>query len=321
LAVGLLLPKPSAAQLASSSYWVSTSSFGSSPPVSSGSGGNLFSGGISPDQILYYARTDAVMTASSNLAHLNEPPYVVRNQISLVGPPESTGGSSGAPNSGAAGVVNARVQAPTSAEALALNTAFDEALNRELNSVAQASLTGAEQQTESTLLSVENDIATNHFAPGLTAQALQVEVGALQEHLASLIVQQPDTGFQVLQQPSAALVSEVTPNTTTSRGPLRAGAGLGIGLLVGALAALALWLLDKRLQTVKRAQAAFGYPVVAEIPLLSSDSVEPYRMLWLSVFREPLPRPPSEQNERWYDGEDPVLDQGVGLRSGPQGGP
>ena len=97
--------------------------------------------------------------------------------------------------------------------------------------------------------------------------------------------------------------------------------GLGIGLIVGALAALALWLLDKRLQTAKRAQAAFGYPVVAEIPFLSSESTEPYRMLWLSVFREPLPRPPSEQNERWYEGEDPVLDAGIGSPSGQQGGP
>ena len=30
---------------------------------------------------------------------------------------------------------------------------------------------------------------------------------------------------------------------------------------------LALWLLDRRLKTAKRAQVAFGYPVVAEIPL------------------------------------------------------
>ena len=82
---------------------------------------------------------------------------------------------------------------------------------------------------------------------------------------------------------------------------------------------MALWLLDRRLKTAKRALVAFGYPVVAEIPPDSSDSTEPYRMLWLSVFREPLPLPPAELNQRLYDGEDPVLDAGVGSTTGPAG--
>ena len=47
-------------RLESASYWVSNSSFGSAPPAPSG-GSNLFGGGISPDQILYYASSDAVM--------------------------------------------------------------------------------------------------------------------------------------------------------------------------------------------------------------------------------------------------------------------
>ena len=98
-----------------------------------------------------------------------------------------------------------------------------------------------------------------------------------------------------------------------------AAAGLLLGLLVGALLALAAWLLDRRLKTAKRAQTAFGYPVVAEIPALSSDSTEPYRMLWLSVFREPLPLPPSDQQDWLYEGEDPVLDHGVRSRSAEVG--
>ncbi len=296
---------------------MSTSSFGAAPPPPTG-GSNLFGGGISPDQILYYAGTDTVMTQTSNLAHLNEPPYVVRGQISLLGPPETTGGN-GAASSGQAGVIDVKVTAPTSAQALALGNAYDTALSNELTSVAQGSLQGAEQQTESTLLSIESEILTNHFPPGLSVQALEVQVNALQTALANLVVQSPSSGFEVLQAPSAALVSQVTPSTTTSSTPVRAGAGLGIGLLVGALAALGLFLLDKRVQTAKRAQAAFGYPIVAEIPLHSRDSTEPYRMLWLSVFREPLPLPPSEQNERLYDGEDPVLVSGNGGQSGQAG--
>ena len=64
---------------------------------------------------------------------------------------------------------------------------------------------------------------------------------------------------------------------------------------------------------------ALGYPVVAEIPYEASESSETYRMLWLSVFREPLPLPPVDQSERLYGGEDPVLDHGVGSRSGQAG--
>ena len=82
---------------------------------------------------------------------------------------------------------------------------------------------------------------------------------------------------------------------------------------------MGLWLLDKRLKTAKRALVAFGYPVVAEIPPDSSEATEPYRMLWLSVFREPLPLPPADQDQRLYEGEDPLLDAGVGSTPGPAG--
>jgi hypothetical protein len=102
---------------------------------------------------------------------------------------------------------------------------------------------------------------------------------------------------------------------------VRAAAGLLIGLVLGLLAAVALWLLDRRLKTANRAQMALGYPVVAEIPYESSDSTEAYRMLWLAVFREPLPLPPVERNDRLYEGEDPVLDRGLGSRSVQAGRP
>ena len=137
------------------------------------------------------------------------------------------------------------------------------------------------------------------------------------------MVQQPGSGLQVVQAPSAASTVAVVTGTPTvvHNKTLRAVAGLLIGVVLGLLAAVGLWLLDRRLKTAKRAQIALGYPVVAEIPYESSDSTEAYRMLWLSVFREPLPLPPVEQNERLYDGEDPVLEHGVGSRSGQAGRP
>ena len=91
LAVGLLLPRASPAVLKSETHWVSTSSFGSTPPAPANSG-SQFGGGISPDQILYYANSDSVMAGTAKLAGVNEPPYVVRSQINLIGPPDAVAG-------------------------------------------------------------------------------------------------------------------------------------------------------------------------------------------------------------------------------------
>ena len=125
------------------------------------------------------------------------------------------------------------------------------------------------RQTEATLYTVLTDIQTNNFAPGLNAAALEVQVTALQTYLASLVIQQPGSGLQTVQAPSAQSTVAVVTGTPTivQNRTLRAVAGLAIGLVLGLLAAVGLWLLDRRLKTAKRAQIALGYPVVAEIPL------------------------------------------------------
>jgi capsular polysaccharide biosynthesis protein len=125
------------------------------------------------------------------------------------------------------------------------------------------------------------------------------------------------TGFQILQSTNS---NSATPTKTVSQKfssrPVRVVAGLLIGLLLGILAALARGLLDKRVSSAKRAQAALGYPVVAELPAESSDSSEAYRMLWLSVFREPLPEA-VDQGDQWLEGADLRLDSGTWPGSEP----
>jgi hypothetical protein len=312
LAVGLLLPK---ASQVGTTHWSSTSSFGSAPPATSGSS-SLFGGGISTDQIIYYGDTDAVMAAASQFSHLNQPIWEIRQAISLAGPP-SANSSASTPTSNAPGVVDVKVQEPTSALALALNQGYDEAMEYEIAGQAKEALDDAEMQTETTLQGVEKAIYTQDYPAGLSAAALEIQVSALQNYLATLVVTQPNTGFQILQAPADVYVLKVTSTSPLSSRPVRALVGLAIGLILGALAAVALWLLDGRLKTAKRAQAAFGYPVVGEIPSRSSDATEPYRMLWLSVFREPLPLPPADDAEGWFEGENPVLESGVGSRSTP----
>ncbi len=313
LAVPLLLASPPKGHI--SVYYQSRSVVGS-PPTAQGS---PIGGGISTGQIIYYASTDGVMAETSRLSGINVSPTEARGLISLSVP----GGNSGQGSNDGGGVVDVTVAGPTAADALALDNGFVDAMNDYTNSSATNAQAAEEKNTESTLNTVLTDIATNNYVPGLDAQALEIQVTALQNYLASLVVQQPGSGFQTVQAPSAASTTAVVTGTPTivQNRTLRAAVGLVIGLILGALAAVGLWLLDRRLKTAKRAQLALGYPVVAQIPFDASASSETYRMLWLSVFREPLPLPPAESDQRLYEGEDPVLNRGAASWSGQAGRP
>ncbi len=311
LAVGLLLPTNKAAGRVVS--YQSTSALGSAPTSTNPSQNNLLSGGITPDQILYYAGSDQVMQQASRLSGLNEPMWQMRSQVSFIGPPSTTSGNSGAPNSGNPGVIDVQVQAATPQTAVTVNQAFDQALTMAISQAAQDSLNHSKIQTELTLAEVQGEIASGNLPPGLTAQALQVQVNALQQYLAQLVVTLPDAGVQMVRSPDlSTTVAIVSGNPPVNNRSVRAAGGLGVGVVLGVLAALALWMLDRRLKTTSRAESAFGYPVIAEIPADSTDSTEPYRMLWLSVFREPLPLPPASESDRWYEDDSPVLEAGVG---------
>jgi hypothetical protein len=317
LAVGFLVASPPKGHI--ETHYQSTAVIGSPPTSDNGPIG--VGGGLTIGQMLYYATSDGVASETQKLSGLNETLPQIRGQVSVVAPAQA--GNSGGDLNNQNGVVNVTASAPTAAAALSLNKAFVQALNDYTFQQSKSTLLSGEKQTEATLYSVLTDIADNNFAPGLTAQALEVQVTALQNYLASLVIEQPGSGLQVVQAPSPASTVAVVTGTPTviQNKTVRAVAGLVIGFVLGLLAAIGLWLLDKRLKTTKRAQVALGYPVVAEIPYESSDSTEAYRMLWLSVFREPLPLPPADPSVGLYDGEDPVLEHGVGGRQGQAGRP
>jgi len=123
-----------------------------------------------------------------------------------------------------------------------------------------------------------------------------------------------NTGFQVLQttNPTFAYATKTTAQTLASR-PLRALIGALLGLVLGLLIVLVRALLNKRLNTARRAEVAIGYPVVAQIPAGTSGSGDPgeaYRMLWLSIFRDPLPQPSEAGPDEWLDEVDLRADAG-----------
>jgi hypothetical protein len=123
-----------------------------------------------------------------------------------------------------------------------------------------------------------------------------------------------NTGFQVLQSTQAdfAFPTKTAVQTLASR-PLRALIGALLGLVLGLLIALVRALSDKRVNTVRRAEVAVGYPVLAQIHANASDSGDPgeaYRMLWLSIFNDPLPEPSEQGVDEWLDEVDLRADAG-----------
>ena len=198
-----------------------------SPPTANT--GSVSGGGITIGQIEYYASTDGVMTETSRLSGLNESLPVVRSQVVLTVPGE--GNSGGAVPKRTAPLMSASWA--LAADALALDKGFIEAITDYTNTETSDALTGQEQQTEATLATVMSDIAENKFAPGLTAQALEVQVSALQNSLASLVVQQPGSGLQSSRLPLPRPLpqwSPAPPPSWTTK-PCWAAVGLVIGLL------------------------------------------------------------------------------------------
>ena len=256
LAVGVLLPKT-----VTQPQYVTVTSIGA-PPAVDGGGSSPLPPGVTTEQIQFFADADSTFAEAGRLAGINQPQYVLRGMVSVIGPDPS--GASGQP-----GVLQVQVKAPTPVQSANLNVSFDTVLE-------SAVVAGAKAATG----------------------------------------QDVYTGFQILQSTQAdfAVPTKTVSQKFSSR-PVRAVAGFLIGLILGALLALARGLLDKRVTSAKRAQAALGYPVVAEIPA-SSDSSEAYRMLWLSVFREPLPEM-AEQGDQWLDGADLTLDSGAWPGSEP----
>lgn len=296
LGVGILLPsgqpKP---------QWSTTSYVGANP-------GSLvatspLAPGVSTDQILFYANDDSVISGAGTAAHIDAPSWLLRNMIAVSGPATTSSGAT----TGQPGVVQVKVQAPTIAESVDLNNAFDAALAYQLAGAAIQQIATQEAQVKSSIATTEAQLLAENGGAG--ASTSQSQLSALQDRLAQLSVTSTDTGFQVLRSSQSYPPTESKAPIADSR-PVRALAGLLIGLLLGALVALAVTLLDKRLSTAKRARAAFGYPVVVEIPPEESPSSEKYRMLWLSVFREPLSHP-VEQGERLVEGGDLMLDHGT----------
>ena len=270
--------------------WQASALVGSIPPGK----GSPLGGGVTSNQIYFYATSNRVQTATARAIGLNVPNYLLFKYLT------------------------ATVVAP-GVTSLKVTTASTTPLKR--NSATNVLLTGY-GKTPAEAINRANAYALQlQYIIGLNAQArAQAAADAAAAKAAANSSSaagssgssggstSAPTGFSIQQPAQFAVPSSAKTSLGSSR-KVRLVAGLIVGALIGASIVLLRELLDKRLRSATRAESNFGFPVVVEIPSLpmkagqtvggqtlpvdvvrepNSAGAEAYRMLRMSVLFESL---------------------------------
>lgn len=241
---------------------------------------NTVAGAVSSAQIEFYASLTSTQQDAAKAANLHVPTFVLFQYMT----PQL-------------GTVNPGVSATTTT------------LKGKKNTSSVVSLIGR-GKTGDTAVNLAN------FYSEAVGAALQVQANKRAQAVAD--ANPNSTGAQVagvntgyVVQSQAAEGFRIKNHSKASLGgsrKVRLGAGLVLGLAVGAAIVLLRELLDKRLRNAGRAEANFGYPVIVEIPTSQvagesasgsatpvdvvreplSPGAEAYRMLRMSVLFESL---------------------------------
>ncbi len=275
--------------------WQASALVGSIPAAK----GSPLTGGVTSNQILFYATSNAVQKETIQSTHgKNVLPFTYFRylQANLVAPGTTTLKQTTAStvplkrNSATevllTGFGTTESQAITTADtyAYAVQAAVQSAAQARANAAAAAAAAAAASSPRSSSSGSTSDSGSS----GSTGPV--------------------NTGF-VLQQPALFATRSAAKTSLSSSRKVRLLAGLVIGALAGAAIVLLRELLDKRLRSASRAESNFGFPVVVEIPALpvkagqspggqpipvdvvrepESPGAEAYRMLRMSVLFEAL---------------------------------
>ena len=301
LLVGLALPVSHPGH-SSPLSWSTSAIVGASPPGGPGTSGAL-AGGVTSNQISFYARTDQVVLAAAKQAGRSGSLAELEREITVSS--DAAGGAAGA--AGAAGNAKNSVgtlkltgTGATPEQSAAFTNAFADQLGTYMSNLVgqrnQGQLAAAKQK----VTDLESEIAAlgkvAKTSPGLENQ---LNVAVAQEQ--ALSAASSSTGYLILQpaQASSATRTGGGLGGLGSSRLVRGFAGLLIGLILATGIVLMLEVLDKRIRGSSRAEETFGFPVVAEIPIPSKENgagvvsvfsgastptAEAYRMLRMSVL-------------------------------------
>ena len=287
LLVGLALPVSHSGH-SSPLSWSTTAIVGASPPGGPGTSGAL-AGGVTTNQISFYARTDQVVLAAAKQVGRTGSLTELEREITVTAESAKTG---------SVGTIKLSGTGATPDQSAAFTNAFADQLGAYMSSLVAQRNQGQLAAAKQKVTDLESEIAALGKTKASTSLENQLNVASAQ--VQALSAASSSTGYLILQpaQASSATGGGGLSGLGSSR-LVRGFAGLLIGLVLAAGIVLVLEMLDKRIRGSSRVEETFGYPVVAEIPIPSKENgagvvsvfsgastptAEAYRMLRMSVL-------------------------------------
>ncbi len=305
--VGVILPTSHVKQIKPVLHWKAVALVGAAPK----GGNNLIGGGVTSAQVAFYGNSLVVQTAAAKAAHQDIPfAQLFRYMSAGVGVASKSGSSSTTTPSKAGratDVVTLTAYGRVKADAIELVNTFANELGQFIateSAAKQQYLNQTKSATKPT--TTKSGASASSTSPSTTPSSSSATSGSSSSTATTPPITPLETGYYVLYYAAAA-----TPVAPVSGGLLdthkvRLLVGFLLGLLLGAIIAIARVVFDKRIRTAAQAVNGFGFPVIVEIParpLVSADEraapvdvalqpvsveAEAFRMLRMSVLFEGL---------------------------------
>lgn len=216
---------------------------------------------IGPTEILFYAHEASVIGSAARSAGLHETLSRLEAAVTVSGEPAK---------GGQAGVVKISAIANTPGQSAAFTNDFALQLGNYLTTVVATGQQAALQQAQQKVAALQKTISGSAKVSSNLIAQLNAALAQVQQLSAP-----PQTGYSVLQPAAASSAVRVQGKSSSvlRLSPVTAGvAGFIIGALLAAALVLLIEMFDNRLHNSRRAEEAFGYRVIAEIPSAASAS-------------------------------------------------
>lgn len=260
LIVGSMIPVSHASKAHS---WRTTALVGTVPPAS-GSKSTL-GPGVNLSEVSFYAKSAQVMENAAKAAGVSVRDSKLKSTFTVV-PPTA--------KKGQPGLVELAATASSRQASARLTNAYAQQLGAYLTQLVESQSQGplvAAQQKVASLKARLAQLGISKAAVGLEAQLVAAEA---QE--AALSARAGYTGYNVLQPAAASTAVETGGKSSLASSHVTLGL-LGIlgGALLGAILAILAQSFDRTLASASRAEEAFGFRVVAEIPDTTKEDADP----------------------------------------------
>ena len=260
LLVGLALPVSHSGH-SSPLSWSTTAIVGASPPGGAGASGAL-AGGVTTNQISFYARTDQVVLAAAKQAGRKGSLAQLEREITVTASSAktATAAAAAAGNEEAVGTIKLTGTGATPEKSAAFTNAFADQLGTYMSNLVAQRNQGQLAAAKQKVTDLEGEIAALGKTKVSPSLENQLNVAVAQEQ--ALSAASSSTGYLILQpaQASSATKTGGGLGGLGSSRLVRGFAGLVIGLILAAGIVLVLEMLDKRIRGSSRRRRRSASP-------------------------------------------------------------